>query len=270
MRTKTFLLRTLSIALALSASSSAVAHKLWLLPSYTILSEKEWVTVDAAVSNELFLFNHNPARLDGLVVTSPSGKTATAANQITARYRSSFDVELNEPGTWRIALAMHGMFASWEEDGQPKRWRGTAEAFAKEVPANADKLTVQQMSTRVETYVTAGAPSDSVFKTTGQGLEFAPVTHPNDLFVGESAQFKLLLDGQPATGLKVTAIPGGVRYRNAQDAIEVTTDARGQFSIAWPAPGMYWLNASVQDDKARKPATGRRASWSATFEVLPQ
>lgn len=270
MNAKTPMLRGLTVALALTASGSALAHKLWLLPSYTILSEKEWVTVDAAVSNELFLFNHNPARLDGLVVTAPSGKTATAANQITARYRSSFDVELNEPGTWRIAIAMSGMFANWEENGEPKRWRGTAEAFAKEVPANADKLQVNQMANRVETYVTAGAPTTTVFKPSGQGLELVPVTHPNDLFVGEAASFKLVLDGQPAANLKVTAIPGGVRYRNAQDEIEVTTDAQGQFSIEWPTPGMYWLNATVQDDKATKPATGRRASWSATFEVMPQ
>jgi hypothetical protein len=32
---------------------------------------------------------------------------------------------------------------------------------------------------------------------------------------------------------------------------------------------MYWLEASVQDDKAEKPATKRRASYVATFEVLP-
>jgi hypothetical protein len=34
---------------------------------------------------------------------------------------------------------------------------------------------------------------------------------------------------------------------------------------------MYWMNASLQDDKnAAPPATQRRASYVATFEVLPQ
>lgn len=269
-KNKTLRLRALLAALALAAPMSALAHKQFLLPSYTVLSEKEWVTVDAAVSNELFLFNHNPARLDALKITSPTGKTVAAQNQLTARYRSTFDVELTEPGTWRIALENQGLFANWEEGGQSKRWRGTVEAFEKEVPKNAEKLVVNQMANRVETYVTAGAPTTAVFEPTGQGLELVPVTHPNDLFAGEAASFKLVLDGQPAANLKVTVVPGGVRYRNTQDAIEVNTDAHGQFSVEWPAPGMYWLNASVQDDKAAKPATGRRASWTATMEVLPE
>jgi hypothetical protein len=49
------------------AAPSVSAHRLWLLPSSTVLSGDEgWVTVDAAVSNTLFVFEHRPLRLDGL------------------------------------------------------------------------------------------------------------------------------------------------------------------------------------------------------------
>lgn len=262
--------RVLALALAAAVPLPALAHKLWLLPSYTILSPNEWVTVDAAVSNELFLFNHNPARLDSLRIISPSGRTASPKNSITAKYRSSFDVELDETGTWRIALVMHGLTASWEESGEPRRWRGTVENFASEVPADADRLEVHEMVNRVETFVTAGAPTTGLFKPSGKGLELVPVTHPNDLFVGEAAQFKLLLDGKPAANLKVLLVPGGIRYRDAQNEIEAQTDAEGAFGVEWPTAGMYWLNASIEDRQASKPASGRRASYSATLEVLPQ
>ena len=92
----------------------------------------------------------------------------------------------------------------------------------------------------------------------------------NDLYAGETASFILHMDGKPAAGVEVAIVPGGSRYRDTLDAIAVTTDAEGTFSVTWPAAGMYWLQASVQDDKATAPATSRRASYAATLEVLPQ
>ena len=73
------------------------------------------------------------------------------------------------------------------------------------------------------------------------------------------------------SGLKVMAIAGETRYRNAQDEIDATTDKDGKFSITWPHAGMYWVNASTQDDKTGlKQAKVRRLSYAATLEVLPQ
>ncbi len=97
------------------------------------------------------------------------------------------------------------------------------------------------------------------------------MTHPNDLFAGEAATFKLQIDGKPAAGLEVEIIRGGTRYRNAQDEIKVTTDAKGTFSVTWPDAGMYWLEASTEDKKTSvKQAKQRRLSYVATLEVLPQ
>ena len=52
--------------------------------------------------------------------------------------------------------------------------------------------------------------------------------------------------------------------------IKAKTDAQGQFSITWPAAGMYWVDADVKDDKTSVPqAKERRLSYVGTFEVLP-
>jgi hypothetical protein len=41
--------------------------------------------------------------------------------------------------------------------------------------------------------------------------------------------------------------------------------------VTWPAPGLYWLDAGVEDGSATVPnVKKRRASYNATFEVLPQ
>jgi uncharacterized GH25 family protein len=223
------------------------------------------------VSNDLFYFNHVPLRLDNLMIVAPDGGTLAPQNTHTGKYRSVFDLQLSQAGTYRIAVVNQGISASWEEDGQPKRWRGTAERFAQEVPSGASKLQVTQSAGRIETFVTNGAPDSGALKATGAGLELIPVTHPNDLFAGETARFQMLIDGVPAMQLPIEVVAGGTRYRNAQDAIALVTDAEGRFSVTWPAAGMYWLEASLQDDKhVTAPATQRRASYVATLEVLPQ
>ena len=175
------------------------------------------------------------------------------------------------------------LMASWKVGGENKRARGTAEALARDIPANAQDLNVTRNQTRMEVFVTSGKPSDKVLSPTNQGLELAPLTHPNDLLAGDLASFRFLIDGKPAAGIDVTVIPGGIRYRDRLGEIKTTTDADGKFSVKWPAPGMYWLTAS--HGAAPGPMAGasaptgpmgtldkpvRRASYSATLEVLHQ
>jgi uncharacterized GH25 family protein len=260
-------------ALALVIPVTAHAHKAWLLPSSTVLSGKGddlAVTIDAAVSNDLFYFEHRPLRLEGLVVTGPDGAKVEAENAATGKYRSTFDLPLKAPGTYRIALVMDGLMGSYKENGEQKRWRGTAAELSK-IPATATDLKVTESSRRLETFVTAGKPSGEALKPLGKGLELEPVTHPNDLVEKSEATFKLLLDGKPAAGVKVEIVPGGIRYRNQVGDATVTTGADGVFKYTWPAAGMYWLEASLEDDKTSvKEASKRRASYAVTLEVLPE
>lgn len=53
------------LTLATCLSFSAHAHRAWMLPSATILSgDAPWVTVDAAVSNDIFYFEHFPLQIE--------------------------------------------------------------------------------------------------------------------------------------------------------------------------------------------------------------
>ncbi|MFT3907755.1 MAG: DUF4198 domain-containing protein [Steroidobacteraceae bacterium] len=252
---------------------SAEAHKLWLMPSKTVLNTGEWVTFDVGASTQPFVKDHAAARLDNLQITAPDGTRVEAQNTATGRLRSTFDLQLTQAGTWRVALVSSGISASWSEAGQMKRWpqRGapsTPEDFAKAVPANATDLKVSQMQNRVESFVTAGTPGGSAVKPLGKGLELTPVTGFNDLFAGEAATFQFLLDGKPAPDLKVELIADRAQYRNAMEEQALVTDARGQLQITWKTPGLYWLSASIQDQNGEAPAKERRASYTAILEVL--
>jgi uncharacterized GH25 family protein len=179
------------------------------------------------------------------------------------------DLELRQAGTYRVAVADEMVMARWEEDGKPKRWRGTPAEMATGIPATAEKLEVQQMQRRVETFVSVGTPS--ALKGGGTGLELVPTTHPNDLYAGETAQFRFLLDGKPVKDLEVEIIAGGTRYRDSPDEMLLRTDKDGLISVKWPAAGLYWVDASIEDENATVPKVKkRRASYNATVEVLTQ
>lgn len=248
----------------------AQAHKAWLLPSQTVLSDAGgWITVDAAVSNDLFFFNHVPLPLDSLSAVAPDGKLLQPQNLARGVYRGTFDLQLQQAGTYRIAVSGDTVIAAYEEGGQKKRWRGTPQTLS-QLPQGISKLQIEHYANRVETFVTVGKPG-ALSKVSGAGLELVPVTHPNDLYAGEAAKLRFVLDGKPAVGAEVMIVAGGSRYRDQQEERTLQTDAQGEIRITWPAAGMYWLEASISDDKVVVPgAKGRNASYIATLEVLPQ
>jgi uncharacterized GH25 family protein len=168
-------------------------------------------------------------------------------------------------------VADTAVMARWDgEDGRPKRWRGPAADMAANIPANAPKLEVEQTQRRVETFVSVGTPSE-VKTTSGAGIELLPLQHPNDLYAGEKARLRFLLDGKPVKDLNVEILAGGTRYRDVPGETIHKTDANGEITVTWPAPGLYWLDVTVADENANVPnVKKRRASYNATFEVLPQ
>lgn len=211
------------------------------------------------------------ASLDQLVITAPDGQTAKPEHAVTGKYRSVFDLQLTQQGTYKLALVNQGLFANYELDGQKKRWRGTAGEWATAIPAAAKNVQVTVFSSRVETFVSNGKPNATALKPSGRGLELVPVTRITDLVAGEAATFQLLLDGRPAADVKVSAIAGATRYRNAQDEQATRAGKDGKFQLTWPHAGMYWINASTQDGKSGvKQARQRRLSYTATLEVLPE
>lgn len=258
----------LGVALAFCLPFSANAHDVWMVPSSTVFSATDsWMTVDAAVGNDKFFFNHAPLRLDGLTITAPDGAAVEAENLNRGKLRSTFDVQLKQAGTYRIAVVNDGVSARWKEDGKPKRYFGKVDGMAAAIPAKAEELEISQRVARIETFATVGKPSP--LKPIGRGLELVPVTHPTDLFTGENATFQIVLDGKPKSEQEVTIVPGGSRYRDKVNEIQVKTDKDGKFSVKWPQPGLYWIEAAAEDNKVDVPKAQKRSlSYVTTVEVL--
>ena len=264
-------IRPLVLALALAAAGAAHAHNAWIVPGSTVLSKPDYVSVDAAISNSLFVADHAAMRLNGLTVTGPDGKPVQPENSATLKKRSVFDVNLAQPGTYRISVENKGAFANWKDaEGKPKRARGTADTIAKEIPADAKEVQISESIGRNESFVTVGKPS--AVKPHGTGLELAFVNPADatDHVKGEKTTFVILLDGKPAADVEVAVTRGNTQWRDKLEEREYKTDAKGQVTVDWPEAGMYWLEAKSSDKKTSMPqATQRRLSYSATLEVLP-
>jgi uncharacterized GH25 family protein len=263
------------ISAAVMTSAVAHAHNMWLLPSDTSKGGKGgWVTFDLAVSTEFFNFDSGAPKLGPIQIIAPDATQSDVQNLFDGKLRTSFDVEINQPGTYKVFTASSGLTARWETaDGKRGFWpaRGVQAdpaEFATAVPKDAKNLEVMQASRRVETFVTLGAPSKPALKPTNQGLELVPVTHPNDLAASEASEFIFLIDGKPAVGAKIEVVEGGSRYRLAPGEQHYETDKNGHVKIQWKKTGMYWLGAEYKDNKATKPATIRSGNYSATLEVL--
>jgi uncharacterized GH25 family protein len=266
------------LALILAAATGAAsAHRPWMLPTTTIVENKDaWVTIDGAVSEGLFDFDHMPLRMDGVTVTAPDGTTAAAPAAVTGKLRSSIDLPLPKEGTYRIALVSNNVMGSYKDGKEVKRFRGSEADFAKQVPPGATDVRKTLTNQRIETFVTAHKTSEGALKPTNAGLEMVPLTHPNDLRANETMRVRFLLDGKPLPNLPFSLVPGGVRYRGVAGEIRLATDAKGEASFKLPAANMYWMNAAYPPNPGKGPAPEngpaetRRYAYTATLEALPE
>lgn len=263
-------IQRLVIAAALACgASAAMAHNLWIKPSSTVLSKSDWVTVDAAVSNDMFFFNHRPLMVDNIAITAPDGSAVAAQNMHKGALRSVFDIKPEQPGTYQLALASHNIMGGYKDAaGQPKRLRGTPQEIFAQIPADAQEVRVMESFNRIETFVTVGKPS--AIRPSGKGLELVPVTHPNDLVAGEEVVLAFQVDGQPAADVEVVLVRDGKRYRDSLEEQTFKTDSKGQIKLTFAQPGMYWLDADAKDGKTSDARIKeRRLAYTATLEVLP-
>lgn len=298
----------ISLLATLALPSAALADHPFILPSSTTYAGTgNSATFDAAGSDHVFFFDHRPLQLGSIAIQKPDGTPGMPYNALQGRFRSVFDLKLDQPGTWKVASLQSMVTGTFKQNGEERRVGGRpgmqpggagaaggqqADAARasngppgapggdgtprrqppvayENIPADATDLHLTEVDSRVETFVTVDQPTVTVLQPTGKGIELDPVTHPNAIVAGETARFRFLIDGRPASGVKVTVIPAGDRYRDDAGAMVQTTGADGVVAIRWPAAGMYWLGAEAEDDKASQPRVEkRRLTYAATLEVM--
>ena len=184
--------RTHLAALILIASSVASAHNVWIRPSSTQLSgEKDYVTIDNGASDIPFDVNHRGRPAENLHAYAPDGKEIEKENLMAGKLRTSYDAKLTQQGTHRFTDELHFIQFNYDDGGKSVRWRGSPEKYQKENPmADKKREKYKQLTLNTETFVTLGEPTAEVLKPAAKGLDLEYLTHPNELYAGETAKFR--------------------------------------------------------------------------------
>lgn len=255
------LIKQASLALALLGSAATVsAHPLWLLPSEFVLSGDTpmWISVDASASNHVFSYDHG-IPLESANITSPDGKTRPVGTYFKGQRRSVFDLNIDQPGTWKLSAARPATHITfYEHNGERHRLFANKEDAKARAPQGATLEATTLYHTSTHAYVTWGAPSKTALQTAGKGLELAAISHPNDLVKDEQITLQFLLNGKPAANIEIDATPGNTLYRDDRLEVHGTTDAEGYFRFT-PTLAGPWLVGAHSEYAVNQPKADKEA-----------
>lgn len=255
-------------------ATSASAHPVWMLPSeFNVSSDTaHWVTVDGTASHGVFSFD-KPIGLDNVTVYDPAGNPARIGPYYKGQRRSVFDLALSEVGTYKVELRNPPRYVTTYTIGKrntERRIMANKQEAAAQVPAKAQGGTTYAMQNISAFYVTRNTPSDTVLKSSGQGLELQPLTHPSDVVVGEAARFRLTFDGQPLAERKVEVVGHGTQWRDGRQQQDLVSDQDGVVAFTPAQRGPHLLSANIEQVSRSPLADKVEINYLLTFEVLPQ
>lgn len=278
-------------AALLAAAWSAAAHSPYLRPA-NFAPSRDYVTVTGGLHEETALLADIPLRPGDFYETRPDGTTVKLDGAVQLKGLSAIDVPLPAPGTYRISTGLRaGRDMTWAQvDG---RWRpvrpqrppgeGGARLGGGEgarrggeggdgpppldaVPAGAPVIkSVGYL--RADTYVTRGAPSEGGWKPTGEGLEFAPVANPTDVYLDKGFAVRVLLDGAPVPGAAILVRRGDESYADKKTEMSAVTDAQGRAVLRFPMPGAYVLETHGAPDAPGAAPKAKTYAVSLTVEA---
>ncbi len=284
-----------ALVVVVAATQASAGHMPYLEPK-TFGPRRDVVTVEAAMAEEATLFVPDfTIRGSGdYAVTDPSGATQKIEGVTTLKELAIFEAPTPTEGTYRITsgerAGRSGKLAKidgvWRnvrpaggpprppEGGSPAKPSEGAAAPANgpitedQIPTGAEVMTTQSYL-KADVYVSRGAPTASALKPTGQGLEIAPVTHPNEAYAGEAFKFRLLVDGQPLANAPFTVSKAREGYVPQRFTTGGAAGADGAASITLAKPGVFVIQVQnpVRVEGQPPVPAAKSLTTTLTFEV---
>jgi hypothetical protein len=284
-------MRRSTIGLSVAAYFTIVAPAFggaFLLPQ-SFAPSRDFATIQVGQADNYFVAQ-SPIRAAGeFIAIDPKGVSTKLGAGTSFHEMGVIEAPMTAEGTWRISTGDRvGRTTPWvkiggewrqvrvpqpagREGGRGGEGRGGPPQVAEaDIPAGAERMSAIQI-VKAETYVSKGAPNRAALAPAGKGLEFVPVTHPDEVYAGDQFKFSFTNDGKPVEGLTYTVLKGAEQYAESQTHPTGKTDAKGAGSVTLKDPGVYVLEASwpgaggpPQPGAAPVPVS---ISYTLTFEV---
>ena len=261
------LLPLLAAAIFGIGAAPASAHTPYLAPSDFAPRAGQTIALDAAFAETFFVpevaFDHSL-----LTITRPDGSSTAPDTVQVMKTRTVAEYTLPAgSGSYRLSTGprLGAVFRTWEIDGR----RESSHDPATPIPAGAKVIANFQALTLAETYVSVGAPDRTALAARDKGLEFVPVTHPNDLYVGEHFEFLVKYDGAPLAAQKVEITEAVWTSDRTPRTQILTTDANGRVRLTLDRAGTFIaLSRYRTPAPATAPVAEYSHSYTLTFRVL--
>lgn len=261
-------LSALAFGLLALAADSVSAHTPYLVPNNFAPQAGQVVALDASFS-ETFFTPEVAFDNSRFTVTAPDGAVTAPETVQLSKTRSVVEHTLppEAKGTYRFSTGprLGARFRTWEINGKHE---SSMDSDAK-IPVGAKVISDFQSLTEAETYVSVGAPDRGALTPRGKGLEFVPITHPNDLYVGEAFEFVVQYDGKPLADQKVDVTEAVWTSDRTPHTQSLATDTHGHVRLDLTQAGT-WLALARYRTKAPagSPSPEISNSHTLTFQVL--
>ena len=260
-------LKTCASALTaiIAFSGAAHAHTSYVVPNVFVTSEGQYVTAQSAFTEDPFVPEIAVAS-DDFHVVLPDGvrddfDVITPLHQVVILEES-----LRDEGTYRLTTGVRYGRKSQKAlvDG---KWVPVFGPDA-QVPENATEVISSQTVTVADAYVTKGASTWEPVNLGLGRLVLRPMSHPNEIYLEDGAEFEILFDGKPLANQSVEVKREGGTYENAKFEQHIETDENGILSLSFDRAGKYLImtrHASPAPEGAE--VDEHSHTTSLTFEV---
>ena len=209
-----------------------------ILPNFFYTNrESPWLGIEHTSGNQRFS-EYGPATL--LWIIHPKGSRIRPSSIFVGQTRTVGEIELREPGTYRIETDHPVQYVTEIEVNGKRTWVSKSKD---QLPGKRIIQSAHRWS-QTTTFVTVKKYTKRVLEPTGAFLEIVPVTHPNKIFVGKPFAVRVLSRGQLVPGQEVQAYS---EMGSGHDAtLAAATNADGECELTFPSPGMYLLTANLR------------------------
>ncbi len=172
---------------------------------------------------------------------------------------------LMHEGVHVVAVALHANFIEIEPEHFAEYLAGEQAdaALAYRHRANETDRPGTEMYTKLaKTFVEIGDAGDAGYlKPVGHALEIIPLTNPCRWAVGDEILVRVLLEGRPARGLRISSGHGEMpAHTFVEHAI---TDTDGVARFQWTGPGLWFLRTHV----IRRIHVTEKGRWSESQQA---
>ena len=234
--------RVFVVAFFTAVTTPVFGHQQWILPNFFYTNdESPWLGIEHTSGDQRFVSRHGSGTL--LWIIHPQGwRMGRPSSIFVGQTRTVGEIELREPGTYRIETDRPSQYAAEIEVDGKKRWVSKS----KDQLSDAKIIQSRHHWSQTTTFVTVKEYTQGVLEATGAFLEIVPVTHPNKIFVGKPFVVRVLSRGQSVPDQKVQAYS---EMNSGHDAtLAAVTNAEGQCELIFPSPGRYLLTANLRQD----------------------